>query len=144
MNKYYSLLIPLCIWLIVCFTMAYQGQFYSEFLINYFGRKKQNYPYPIYQIFILALIYGLWLYSYVWLLSAKFAIQHPFISYTLCSILPILLSTLGLFLLVYASPHLIVFILASIATTLFHFLLLPVLIPIYRKYVYPKQNLPTT
>ena len=139
MNKRYFISIPIfCIWIIVCLTMAYLGQFYSDFLINYLGRKQQYYPYPIYQILILGLIYGAWLLSYMWLLSADFAIRHPFISYTLCSIFPILFTALGLFLLVYASPHLIVFILTSIATTLLHFLLLPVLMPIYRKYVYPK------
>ena len=128
------------IWLAACITMLYQGQYYSEFLIGYLGRKPQEYPYPIIQIIIFALIYALWLYSYEWLLHANFAIRHPFISYTLCSIFPILLSAAGLFLLVYASPHLIAFILFTFATTLLHFLLLPALIPLYRKYIYPKYN----
>lgn len=143
-NKRYFILIPLFfLWLIASLVIAYQGLFYSEYLIDFLQRKAQNYPYPIFQIVILSLIYGLWLFSYAFLLCSNWGIKHPFICYTLCSILPIIIAPIGLFALVYSSPHLIAFILICLATTMFHFLLFPILIPIYRKYVYPKLEITT-
>ena len=137
-KKRYYILIPLfCIWVIATITIAYQGIFYSEYLINFLQKNPQSYPYPIFQVLILSFIYGVWLLSYFFLLCTDWGVKHPFISYTLCSILPIIIAPMGLFSLLYASPHLIAFILICVATTLFHFLLLPILIPIYRKYVYP-------
>lgn len=145
MNKRYVILIPLfLIWLIASLSIAYQGQFYSEYLIDFLHKKAQDYPYPIVQVLILSILYGFWLLSYIFLLCSYWAVKHPFISYSLCSILPILLSIYGFFIAFVSPLHMITFILICVATTLFHFLLLPVLIPIYRQYVYPKHNLPTT
>ncbi|RZG87198.1 hypothetical protein EXE10_04760 [Acinetobacter sp. WCHAc060033] len=140
MNKRYFILIPLfCIWLIASLVIAYQGQFYSEYLIEFLKKQPQNYPYPIFQVLTLSFIYGIWLLSYAFLFCSNWGVKHPYITYTLCSILPILLSSYGFFIAFVSSLHVIAFILISIATTLLHFLLLPVLIPVYRKYVYPNK-----
>ncbi|MFW1943069.1 hypothetical protein ACG93R_06120 [Acinetobacter guillouiae] len=141
MNKKYLILIPLfLIWFIASISIAYQGLFYSEYLINFLRKKPQDYGYPLFQVVILCSIYSLWMWSYAYLLCSETAIRRPFLSYTVCSILPIVIPVYGVIILIYSPPDIITFILISCATSLFHFLLLPILMPIYRKYISPKQN----
>ena len=138
-NNRYSIIIPLfCIWLIASLVIAYQGLFYTEYLIGFLHKKAQHYSYPFSQIIILSIIYGAWMLSYAFLLCSNLGIKHPFMTYTLCSILPILITLYGFFIAFLSSLHVIAFILICVATTIFHFLLFPILIPIYRKFVYPK------
>jgi hypothetical protein len=65
MNKKYLILIPLfLIWLMACVSIAYQGLFYSEYLIKFLRKPPQEYDYPTFQVIILCLIYALWMSSY--------------------------------------------------------------------------------
>lgn len=143
MNKKYLILIPLSvIWLAVCSYIAYQGQFplseqLNPDLLGNTTNRPIDYSYPTSDILQACFIYTIWMLSYAFLFCSKYAIKHPLISYALCSILPILLPLLSFVWANDVPQYIAALIIVIWATSLFHFLLLPILLPIYRKYIYP-------
>ena len=143
MNKKYLILIPLSvIWLAVCSYIAYQGQFplseqLNPDLLGNTTNLPMDYSYPTSDILQACFIYTIWMLSYAFLFCSKYAIKRPLISYALCSILPILLPLLSFVWANDVPQYIAVLIIVIWATSFFHFLLLPILLPIYRKYIHP-------
>ena len=142
MNKRYFILIPLLlIWLAVCAYIAYQGQFPTQEQIDnteILSLQIHN-NYPTSEILQACFIYSIWMASYAFLFCSKYSAKHPFISFAFCSILPILLPLLSFVWAIDVPPYIAALIIITWITSLIHFLLLPILLPIYRKYIYPKQ-----
>ena len=143
MNRRYFILIPLFfIWLSACSYIAYQGQFPTQEQID--NAKilslQIQHPYPTSEILQACFIYAIWIVSYAFLFCSKYAVKHPFISYAFCSILPILLPLLSFVWAINVPPYIAALIIVIWASSLFHFLILPFILPIYRKYIYPRQS----
>lgn len=143
MNRRYFILIPLfLIWLSACGYIAYQGQFPTQEQIDnaeILSLQIQHH-YPTSEILQACFIYVIWIASYAFLFCSKYAVKHPFISYAFCSILPILLPLLSFVWAIDVPPYIAALIIVIWASSLFHFLILPFVLPIYRKYIYPQQT----
>lgn len=143
MNRRYFILIPLFfIWLCACGYIAYQGQFPTQEQIDnaqILSLQIHN-NYPTSEILQACFIYTIWIMSYAFLFCSRYAVKHPFISYAFCSILPVLLPLLSFVWANDVPPYIAALIIVIWTTSLFHFLILPILLPIYRKYIYPQQT----
>lgn len=131
--KYCIYLILLIIWVFASAYIAWQGQYISSYLESR-GMLQQEYNYPTDGILFCIFAYAFVCINYALLFSFEFALKHPYISYLLATIVPTLLTVLAFLGAMHASSHWGAFIVVMMMTCLLHFLLVPVLMGIYRKY----------
>lgn len=138
-KKYSILLVLLLIWLIASGFIAWQGQFISGYLVYVRGMTQAEYEYPTDGVLFCIFIYLIVIINYAVLFMSKFSQQHPYMSYLLLSIIPVLMTGYAFLGAMHAPCFWDAFIVVMLLTFLLHFLLLPVLLVIYRKYISLEQ-----
>ena len=133
-HNYFIYLILLIIWLLASAYMAWQGQYISSYLESR-GMLQQEYNYPTDGVLFCIAAYAFVCINYALLFSFEFCIKHPYSSYLLATIVPTLLTALAFLGAMHASSHWGAFIVVMLFTFLLHFLLVPILMGIHRKYV---------
>ena len=132
-------LILLIIWLLASAYMAWQGQYISSYLESR-GMLQQEYNYPTDGVLFCIATYAFVCINYALLFSFEFCLEHPYSSYLLATIVPTLLTVLAFLGAMHASSHWGAFIMVMLFTFLLHFLLVPILMGIHRKYVLNQKN----
>ena len=131
-HKYFIYIILFLIWLLASSYIAWQGQFISGYLESR-GMLQQEYNYPTDGVLFCIVAYGFVCINYALLFTFEESLKHPFISYFLSTIVPAFLTFLAFLGAMHASSHWGAFIVVMLLTFLLHFLLLPVLLAVYRK-----------
>ena len=127
-------LILLIIWFLASAYMIWQGQYISSYLESR-GMLQQEYNYPTDGVLFCIAAYAFVCINYALLFSFEFCLKHPYSSYLLATIVPTLLTVLAFLVAMHASSHWGAFIVVMLFTFLLHFLLVPILMGIHRKYV---------
>ena len=135
-KKNITLLILFLIWLIASGFIAWQAQFIDPYL-QHQGITQNKYTYSLNEVMCYITAYAVLMLNYALLFLSKFSNKHPHISYLLFSILPLLMIVSASLFTLHASSPLGTFFTIMIFTFLLHFLLVPVLLAIYRKYANP-------
>ena len=125
-------LIIFAIWLFASSYIAYNGQFISGYLKSR-GMTQAEYQYPLDSVLFCILLYSLVCINYLVLFVFKWNLQRPYLAYLIYSIIPILMTFLAFLGAMHASSAWDAFIVVMLFTFLLHFLLIPVLLALYRK-----------
>ena len=140
MKKYIpTILILLIIWLTASAFIAYQGQFISSYLKSR-GMLQEEYAYPVDGVLFCITAYAIVILNYAFLLLSPFSIRHPFISFLLFSIIPVSFTCISFLGAMHASSYWDALIIVMLFTFFLHFLLLPFLLPLHRKYIYLRRE----
>lgn len=132
MKKNYSALISLfLIYLLACCYIAYEAQFISGYLESR-GVLQEEYEYPLSGVLFCCGLYFLVIINYIPLFLLKCSHNHPYKSFILASIIPVLITFYSFLGAMHASSFWGAFILVMMITCLAHFLALPFIIKRYR------------
>lgn len=132
MNKNYVALIALfLIYILGCSYIAYEGQFISSYLESR-GVLQEEYEYPLSGVLFCCGLYLLVILNYIPLFWLKFSKNHPYMSFILASIIPLLTTFYSFLGAMHASSFWGAFILVMMITFLAHFLILPFIVKHYK------------
>ncbi len=117
------------IWILTSGYIAYEGRFPSAYLASR-GMTQAEYAYPLDGVSFCIFLYAVVCINYALLFLSFWSLKHPYLAF---SIVPMLMTILAFLGAMHASSYWGAFITVMLFTFLLHFLLVPVLMSLYRK-----------
>lgn len=119
------------IYILACTYISYEAQFISPYLESK-GFLQEEYEYPLSGVIFCCTLYLLVIFNYIPLFISKFSVKHPYLSFSIASIIPVLTTFYSFLGAMHASNFWYAFINVMISTVLIHCFALPFIIKHYR------------